>query len=52
MLLDVLRDGDGTATAARMDAVWPDDEQRRRALLSLIDDGLVAHSGDRYRLPT
>ena len=51
MLLDVLRDGDGTATAARLDAVWPDDVQRARALASLIDDGLVARCGDTYSLP-
>lgn len=52
MLLDVLRDGDGTATAARLDAVWPDEVQRTRALTSLIDDGLVARSGDLYSLPS
>ena len=52
MLLDVLRDGDGTATAARLDAVWPDAEQRGRALASLLDDGLVACVGENYSLPT
>lgn len=51
MLLDVLRDGDGTATAARLDAVWPDEVQRGRALASLLDDGLVARDGERYSLP-
>ena len=52
MLLDVLRDGDGTATAARLDAVWPDEAQRARALASLVGDGLVERSGDLYSLPT
>src|SRR5699024_86667 len=51
LLLDVLRDGDGTATAARMDAVWPDATQRGRALASLVDDGLVVRVGGRYSLP-
>ena len=52
MLLDVLRDGDGTATAARLDAVWPDEAQRARALASLVGDGLVERSDDLYSLPT
>lgn len=51
MLLDVLRDGDGTATAARLDAVWPDDVQRGRALASLVDDGLVVRVAESYALP-
>ena len=51
LLLDVLRDGDGTATRARLDAVWPDDVQRDRALASLVDDGLMVRVGDRYSLP-
>ena len=52
MLLDVLRDGDGTATAARLDAVWPDAAQLGRALASLVEDGLVARVGENYALPT
>lgn len=51
MLLDVLRDGDGTATAARLDAVWPDAVQLERALASLVTDGLVARVADHYSLP-
>lgn len=51
MLLDVLRDGDGTATAARLDAVWPDEVQRGRALNSLVDDGLVVRVASEYALP-
>ena len=52
ILLDVLRDGDGTATAARLDAVWPDEVQRGRALASLVDDGLVVRVDEGYSLPT
>ena len=51
LLLDVLRDGDGTATAARLVAVWPDTVQRDRALDSLLADGLVVRTGERYSLP-
>lgn len=51
MLLDVLRDGDGTATAARLDAVWPDGVQFARALASLVDDGLVVRAAEGYSLP-
>ena len=51
LLLDVLRDGDGTATRARLDAVWPDDVQRDRALASLLADGLVVEVAGRYALP-
>lgn len=51
LLLDVLRDGDGTATAARLDAVWPDAVQRGRALASLLADGLVVCTGGGYSLP-
>lgn len=51
LLLDVLRDGDGTATSARLDAVWPDTVQRDRALDSLLADGLVVRTGERYSLP-
>lgn len=51
MLLDVLRDGDGSATATRLDAVWPDPVQRARALDSLVADGLVARADGHYALP-
>lgn len=50
-LLDVLRDGDGTSTRDRLDAVWPDAVQRDRALDSLLTDGLVVRDGGRYSLP-
>lgn len=51
LLLDVLRDGDGTAPRAALDAVWPDAVQRDRALDSLLADGLMVRAGDRYSLP-
>lgn len=51
MLLDVLRDTPGPVPATRLDAVWPDPIQRDRALASLLHDGLVEQSDDRYALP-
>jgi A/G-specific adenine glycosylase len=50
-LLAVLRDTDGTVPKSRLDTVWSDDIQRDRALASLIQDGLVVRSGQRYALP-
>jgi A/G-specific adenine glycosylase len=40
-LLSVLRESDAPVTRSRLDSVWPDDEQRIRALDSLVADGLV-----------
>jgi A/G-specific adenine glycosylase len=51
-LLAVLRDADGPVPAARLDAAWPDPQQRERALASLIADGLAeALPGGRFGLP-
>ena len=51
-LLAVLRDADEPVPAARLDAAWPDAQQRDRALASLVADGLAEPlSGDRYALP-
>lgn len=50
-LLAVLRDAEGTVAKARLDAVWADDDQRERALETLIADGLVETVGDQYALP-
>lgn len=52
-LLAVLREHtDEPVNRAGMDAAWPDDVQRARALDSLVADGLVeALAGGRYRLP-
>jgi len=51
-LLAVLRDSKDAVPQQAMDAAWPDDAQRRRALHGLITDGLVEPNGDGgYRLP-
>ncbi len=50
-LLAVLRATDTDVDRTQLDAVWPDPPQRDRALASLIADGLVVRSGDRYALP-
>lgn len=53
LLLDVLRDTDETRVPrSRLDAVWPDDTQRDRALASLLADGLLVEAGGRYSLPS
>ena len=40
-LLAVLREANSPVAGPRLDAVWPDPQQRARALDSLIADGLV-----------
>ena len=51
-LLAVLRDSDGPVPRRRLDAAWPDDVQRTRALDGLVADGLVEPlARDRFRLP-
>ena len=40
-LMAVLRDGGDSVTKPQLDAVWPEAEQRERALASLVADGLV-----------
>jgi A/G-specific adenine glycosylase len=51
-LLGVLREAAGPVPAARLDAAWPDREQRARALRGLAADGLAAELADgRYELP-
>jgi A/G-specific adenine glycosylase len=51
-LMAVLREAEGSVDRSRLDAVWDSTEQRERALASLIEDGLVVESGDRYALPS
>lgn len=52
LLLDVLRDGEaGRVPRERLDAVWPDDVQRDRALASLLADGLLVEAGGYFSLP-
>jgi len=51
-LLAVLRDASGPVTATRLDAAWPDQEQRTRALAALITDGLAtAQPNGMFSLP-
>jgi A/G-specific adenine glycosylase len=51
-LLAVLRDAPGPVPAAMLDAVWPSQAQRTRALAALVADGLaIADDPGHYRLP-
>ena len=51
-LMAVLRASDKSVMKSELDAVWPDDQQRERALDSLLADGLVdVTRAGRYRLP-
>ena len=51
-LLAVLRDAHGPVPAARLDATWPDENQRVRSLASLVGDGLAESlPGGHYALP-
>jgi A/G-specific adenine glycosylase len=50
-LLAVLRNSLHPVTAVELDASWQDDDQRVRALDSLLADGLVETVAGRYRLP-
>jgi A/G-specific adenine glycosylase len=43
-LMAVLRDADGPVHRRRLEAVWPDQEQRERCLQTLIGDGLVTQA--------
>jgi A/G-specific adenine glycosylase len=51
-LLAVLRETHGPVPAARLDAAWPDENQRARSLASLVADGLAESlPGGHYALP-
>jgi A/G-specific adenine glycosylase len=51
-LLAVLRDATGAVSGPRLDAAWPEPQQRARALDSLIADGLIDPLPDgRFALP-
>jgi A/G-specific adenine glycosylase len=53
LLMAVLRDSDEPVEKVRLDAVWPDPDQRERALDSLAADGLVDPLPDgRFALPS
>nr|BFE64058.1 A/G-specific adenine glycosylase [Dactylosporangium thailandense] len=51
LLMAVLRASDDPVPAERLDAVWPDADQRRRALEGLLVDGLVNRRAETYTLP-
>jgi A/G-specific adenine glycosylase len=52
LILRELRASDVPVSRAELDSVWPDAEQRERALRGLLSDGLVTGSGaDGYQLP-
>lgn len=50
-LLAVLREAVGTVSAVALVKAWGPDDQRNRALLSLLEDGLIVEQDGRYRLP-
>lgn len=50
-LLAVLRDAPGSVNAAALVKAWSIDDQRDRALKSLLEDGLIVEENGRYRLP-
>ncbi|MGZ6804683.1 MAG: A/G-specific adenine glycosylase, partial [Nocardioidaceae bacterium] len=51
-LLAVLRDAHEPVHVSRLEAAWPDEPQRLRCLVGLVDDGLVARlSETTYALP-
>lgn len=53
VLLGALRGSELPLTQDELDALWPDDVQRSRALAGLLTDGLVAGSPDAgYELPS
>jgi A/G-specific adenine glycosylase len=46
-----LREADGPVAARELLADWPDAAQRDRAILSLLQDGLIETDGEHVRLP-
>ena len=50
-MMALARDADGSVSARRMAAAWPDDAQRARCLESLITDGLLVEAAAGYSLP-
>ena len=52
LLLAAVREAAGPVPKARLDLVWSDGVQRERALLSLLEDGLIIHQhSDVFALP-
>lgn len=50
-LMAVVRDADGPVGPETLQPVWAEEEQRDRALASLVTDGLLVADGGAYRLP-
>jgi A/G-specific adenine glycosylase len=51
-LLGVVRDSEGPVHRSRLDATWPEEEQRTRCLAALVEDGLLTRvSAETYALP-
>ena len=51
-IMELLRKtGDGGVTKKEIDLLWSGQEQRERALQSLLNDGLVARDEGKYHLP-
>lgn len=51
LMMATLRDATDPVPRADVETVWPDVEQRERALAGLVADGLVELDGDRVGLP-
>jgi A/G-specific adenine glycosylase len=51
-LLDALRAAHEPVPIRELNEVWDSDEQRERALASLVEDGLAVQVGNAYALPT
>ncbi|MFB9182601.1 A/G-specific adenine glycosylase [Dactylosporangium sucinum] len=51
LIMAVLRAADDPVARDRLDAVWPDAEQRERALGGLLADGLVRERAGTFTLP-
>jgi A/G-specific adenine glycosylase len=52
LLMAVLREAHGPVPKESLDAVWPEETQRERALATLVSDGLADQlADDRYSLP-
>jgi A/G-specific adenine glycosylase len=50
LIMEVLRHATGPVPRRRLDAVWPDEVQRARALAGLVTDGLVEPHGEQFAL--
>lgn len=50
-LMAVLREAESSVPRPRLEATWPEDTQRERALASLITDGLIVETDGAYSLP-